>query len=178
MERRPIHLTVYVWNVPRKLKINPFNKLVNFQLWFHSGMLFAFLFCRGHMNERHSLPQKEKANFSTWYILARKVWNFRKFVIDSCRWWIVYFYWFQWFRFVHSLFDRIEGSNRQVLLSISTNLFYRRINSSLTVDSQFRSKDIQVWEIERVNSICQGLPSIFLSNSCQMQGRIENQGIN
>ena len=44
MERRPIHLTVHVWNVSRKLKINPLNKLVNFQLWFHSEMVFA-LFC-------------------------------------------------------------------------------------------------------------------------------------
>ena len=44
MERRPIHLTVHVRNVSRKLKVNPLNKLVDFQLRFHFEMLFAF-FC-------------------------------------------------------------------------------------------------------------------------------------
>ena len=45
-------------------------------------------------------------------------------------------------------FDRIEGSNRQVLLSIFTNLFYRWIYSSLIVDNQFSLKDIRIWERE------------------------------
>ena len=44
MERRPIHFTVHVRNVSRKHKVNPLNNLVDFQLWFHSEMVFALFY--------------------------------------------------------------------------------------------------------------------------------------
>ena len=42
MEQGPIHFNVHVWNVSRKPKVNPLNKLINFQLRFHFEMVFAF----------------------------------------------------------------------------------------------------------------------------------------
>ena len=104
MERRPIYLTVYVWNVSIRLQVNPLNKLVNFQLQFHSEMIFAlFRFFETIWIKDVPFPWKNQipslvltSRFSIRYILARKVWNFReftsmKFFIDSCRWGIVYF---------------------------------------------------------------------------------------
>ena len=56
MERESIHFTVHVRNVSNTLGIDRFSIAISLR-----NAIRILLFCRDHVNKRHSLPQKEKA---------------------------------------------------------------------------------------------------------------------